>query len=223
MKTHALARPFAWLVTTLALLLAACASGSPQSALDDYARAVERGDAEAAYALLTEAYRERVPFERFEERFTKQREANQKSIVETLERAAGEAAFVDAALPYSEFDALKMTLTRNGWRLEEGLFNFYGQRTPRETLYSFIKAVERRKYDVLMRFVPGAYAESMSPDTIREQFEHSPATIDEMVELLRQNKDNLIKSQGSRAWMEYGQFRIDFVKEDGAWKVEDPD
>lgn len=220
---HRLALPSLLVALVVSLLVAACGGGSPQSTLDAYAAAVDRGDAEAAYALLSEEYRERVPFERFAERFDKVRRSNGAAIVRALEDASGEAAYVDAVLPYNEFDALKLTLTRSGWRIDEGLFNFYGQRTPRETLYSFVKAVERRKYEVLMRFVPMAYAGSMTPDTIRAQFEQSPATVDEMVELLRQNKDNLIKSQGNRAWMEYGQFRIDFIKENGVWKVEDPD
>jgi len=208
----------------LVSLVSGCAGSSPQSTLDAYANAVEEGNAKEAYALLGEDYHERVPFETFAERFEKQRMANGDRIADTLRSAADEASYVDARLPFSEFDALEMSLGDDGWQIESGLFNFYGQRTPRESLHSFIKAVERRKYDVLLEFVPAAYAATMTPETIREQFEADPATIDEMIALLRQSKDGLIQSQGSRAWMEYGgKYRIDFVKENGAWKIEDPD
>lgn len=207
---------------SIATACVACGGQTPQKALDDYASAVSNSDAEAAYALLDAEYHERVSFETFKERFEAYAK-NGEGIVNALEDAAGEAAFVDAALPFTEFDTLDIGLTRSGWRIEGGLFNFYGQRTARETLHSFIKAAERKKYDVLMRFVPDDYAQHMSAEQMQKQFEENPGRIDEMVALLKQNQDNLITTRGSRAEMKYGPYTMEFRKEDGLWKIEDAD
>lgn len=210
-------------ILLFSVLLVACAGSSPQSSLDRYADALEAGDAKAAYALLSEEFRERVPFEEFESRFEVQREAYGEPLVKTLQQAADEPAFIDANLTYSEFDELKMVLTPDGWRLESGLFNFYGQRQPREALLSFIKAIERQKYDVLMQFIPNEYAQFMTVEQVREQFESNPARIQEMVALLKQNKHNDIRIRGNQAQMDYGPYMVTFKKEDGLWKIEDPD
>ncbi len=208
-------------VTSLTMSIA-CHRGAPQDTLGAYARTLDKDDSDAAYALLSEDFKGRVSREKFAERHAAQAEASDE-VVAALGVASGEAAFVDARLPYNEFDVLGMSLAQDGWRIDSGLFNFYGQRTPREALYSFVKAVERRKYEVLVRFVPSTYVQYTTPETIQAQFEGNTARIDEMTALLRQNKDGLIEEQGRRASMDYGPYRIDFVKEDGVWKIEDPD
>ncbi|OIP40084.1 MAG: hypothetical protein AUK47_09100 [Deltaproteobacteria bacterium CG2_30_63_29] len=210
------------LLLPITLTLCACGGQTPQQALNDYAAAVASSDAERAYALLDADYHERVPFETFKERFDAYSKAGE-GIVSALESAAGEPAFVDAALPFTEFDTLDIGLTKEGWRVEGGLFNFYGQRTARETLSSFIKAAERKKYDVLMRFVPTDYAAHMSAEQMQKQFEENPERIQEMIALLKQNQNNLITTRGNRAEMKYGPYTMEFRKEEGLWKIEDAD
>lgn len=200
--------------------LAACGGSSPQSSLDAYAKALSASDAKRAYALLDPKLQEQLPFDDFKKAFDG---FASPSSVEALKRASAEAAYIDARLPLDEFDEVELSLSSSGWQVEKGLFNFYAQRTPRESLLSFLAAAEAQKYELILRFVPAAYAAHMDENTIRRQFESNPAETSEMLTLLRQNQHNLIKTQGSRAWMPYGRFRVDFVKEDGLWKIEDLD
>jgi len=184
--------------------------------------ALERNDAQAAYDALDPDFRERVTFASFQERFDKQRTLR-RQIEPAIRKAARDAAYIDASLTYSDFDTLQMALTPEGWLITDGLFNFYGQRSPREALLSFIKAMENRNYEALLNLAPAEYARRMDASSIAEHLDAAPQRIAEMLELLRQNRDNLIKSQGNRAWMAYGPYRMDFVREDGLWKIEDPD
>ena len=209
-----------FLLSVLAFAQLGCTGGAktPQKVLSAYADAVESGDAGKAYDLLSAEHHERVNIESFEQGFTSSSKA-----AEILRKSADEGATIGAKLPFTDFDTVELQLTENGWVISGGLFHFYGQRTPREALVSFIRAVERRKYDVVMRFIPKQYAQHMSEDMLRNQFEENPAETDDMIARLKENKDNRINVQGDRATMKYGDHQVDFLKEDGLWKIEDPD
>ena len=208
----------------LCLCLAACQSVSPQSTLEAYAEAVKDQDAERAYALLSPAAQEEIDFKDFEASFERQYRTGQKSSAEALREIATQPAFVDALLAYNEFETLQMSLTPDGWRIEEGVSNFYAQRTPREALHSFLQAVERKRYAVIPRFLSAQVAEHSDAASLQAQLESDPIVMLEILVRLRQNLDNEIRTESNEATLHYGEGKaVSFRREDGLWKILDLD
>jgi hypothetical protein len=87
--------------------------------------------------------------------------------------------------------------------------------------------MERKRWDVVMRFVPAADREGMTPDAIRSSFEgegREEAT--RLVAQLRAHLDDPMEEVGDRATLQYGdtdRHTVSLLREDGVWKVEDPD
>src|SRR5688572_7951665 len=47
----------------------------------------------------------------------------------------------------------------------------FPQTTPREAIESFLDAIDARRYDVVLRFIPAKYASTLTEDKIRDEFE----------------------------------------------------
>ena len=63
----------------------------------------------------------------------------------------------------------------------------------------------------------------MDVETIASLLDQDPQRIAEMIALLRINQNNVITVQNDRAWMQYGPFRMTFLREGDLWKIETPD
>ncbi len=85
--------------------------------------------------------------------------------------------------------------------------------------------MERQRYDVVMRMVPDADREGMSEEQMREAWTgEGQEEIDRLLENLKASLDAPIEQVGDRATMPYGdRFTAQLVREDGIWKIEDPD
>jgi hypothetical protein len=101
----------------------------------------------------------------------------------------------------------------------------YDQSTPRAALRSFLRAVEAERYDVVLRFVPNRYRETMTVAKVREQFLGTHAeTTQDIVRRLRENVNAPIQETGDRAEMPYGDRHVvQFTREDGVWRLKDLD
>jgi hypothetical protein len=51
-------------------------------------------------------------------------------------------------------EELVLVLEGDTWRVDAAAIDLYSQRTPRQALVGFLRAVERKRYDVVLRFVP---------------------------------------------------------------------
>jgi hypothetical protein len=215
---------------TLALCLglaAATACGAPSAtrplgAVDAYARALESGDFDRAYDLMSDHYRK----EHSRDDFVKMMRESPRDVKETAERLKSGKRDVDVRATYV-YDDLRdeMILVEEGgaWRIDSNPLDYYPQDTPRAALRSFIRAVELKRWDVLVRFVPKAYA--MSSDQLRGEFEGERAQ--EIADLLRKLKaaldtDSPIQVEGDEARLQYGdRAEIIYKREDGSWKIDD--
>jgi hypothetical protein len=85
--------------------------------------------------------------------------------------------------------------------------------------------MERRRYDVVLRFVPDADLEGMTTERMAEAWSgEGREEIERLLANLRDNLDAPIEIVGDRATMSYGErYAVRFVREDGDWKIEDPD
>src|SRR5262245_30894487 len=51
-------------------------------------------------------------------------------------------------------EKLPMVLENGSWRVDSQPFELYSQKTPRAALRAFVRALERKRYDVVERLVP---------------------------------------------------------------------
>ncbi len=210
------------LLLLLALSLAACSASTPQEAVANYGDAVASDDAEAAYALLAPELRERMDFQAFEAAW-KDRRQGLLPLAEDLKNAPQRKARVSANLPYNDYDTLKLRLGDEGWRITGGVLDVYSQDSPQKALITFVRAVERQRFDILLRLAPSQYARHMTPESLREDFEARKEEIGALVAELKVNLNNPIELRDDRAFLNYGRRQVTFVLEGNAWKIEDPD
>jgi len=198
-------------------------ASNPEAVVRAYAQAVKGGRYGEAYDLMSLEFRRRYDRAEFE-RMLKENNDDARSGLKQLEKRPTEVG-VAAELRYGEGDRLRLVVERGRWKIASNPINFYGQRTPAEALRSFVRAVERRRYDIVLRFVPARWAESMTVEKLRQQWEGEKKG--EVASLLKSLKANLrtpIRITGDTATMPYGdKHEVRFVREDGAWKIEDPD
>ncbi len=213
----------------LALLVAAGACGgrashrTPESALEAFAGALREGDYAAAHRLLAADYRAEVSVDELRDRLERNPEERDE-LARLLARPAGESE-ITAEVPYGDGETLRLRFERGRWRLVGNVFDFYDQSTPRAALRSFVRAIERGRYDVVLRFVPNADREGMTEEHLREAWEGpSRESIARLVENLRASLENPITRTGDHATMPYGdRFTAELLFEDGVWKIQDPE
>ncbi|MEL6177354.1 MAG: hypothetical protein AAFS10_00305 [Myxococcota bacterium] len=206
----------------LFVVVSACGSTTPQDTLSLYATAIDRDQPELAWSLLSPEVREQTDYDTFVlnwERYKKQ----MAPIINSMRSSARSPARVRAKVEYSDYDTLQLRLTKDGWKITDGLFRFYAQDTPRQTVISFVRAMEGRRFDIVMRFIPSEYAQHMTPDDLKADFERRPDEINEMIDALKANMYNPIQTRKDHAYMQYGEREITLVLEGDVWKVEDPD
>lgn len=214
-----------WCLLGTSLVLGGCPRGgsSPTATVDAFAAELESGDWEAAYGRLSESYRRRVPFGEFE-RHVRAHPEEVRELAVAMD-AVDEADAVTARVPFADGDDLELRLEDGHWRIVGNAVDFYDQSSPRAALRSFVRAMERRRYEVVLRFVPDADREGMSVEHMQRAWEgEAREEIERLVVALRENLDRPIEIVGDRATMSYGDSQsVQFVREGDAWKIEDPD
>lgn len=207
------------------VLLVGCPGrqASPESSVRAFAEALEEGRFEAAYRQLGTAYRMRVPYAEFE-RHLREHPGEVRTLVGMMSHV-DETEEVRASVPFPDGDTLELVREDGRWRIVGNAVDFYDQSSPRAALRSFIRAMERRRYDVVLRFVPEADREGMTEEHMAEAWEgDAREEIDRLLANLRSNLDRPIEVVGDRATMTYGDsFTVQFVREGDLWKIEDPD
>ena len=85
--------------------------------------------------------------------------------------------------------------------------------------------MERRRYDVVLTLIPEADREGMSEERMRDTWEgEGREEVERLLANLRAALEDPIEEVADRATMSYGdRFRVQFVRENGVWRIEDPD
>jgi len=205
-------------------LATACPSRpqGPRATLEAYLAALEAGNAGAAFGLMAPEYRERVGREAFAERFSAHRQEARARL--TAARTAGfpEPELL-ARLDVGTGLPVRLVHVDGRWLLADGVLAAYPQDTPRRTLHSFVSALERRRWDVLLRFVPAALRADLDAAALHRHVESEAAEVEAMLQRLRRHLDSPIEQEGDRALLRYEGFEFEMRREDGAWRVVDPD
>ncbi len=217
-----------WAMAGVASIACGCASaqaagGDPSAVLRSYARALEEGRADDAYRLLSDEARRGMSLEAFR-RMVKDNPEEVREIGKSLARPAG-APVVTATLTGPRGEELELVMENGKWKVDLASIDFYAQDTPRHAITGFIRALERKRYDVIMRYVPESHMEGLDAAKLKAAWEgHDKDEIDQVLAALKQALPTAqIEETGERAAMPYGAGTILLVREHGLWKIENFD
>ena len=196
---------------------------NPQSVLRAYALALEEGRADDAYRLLSDEARRGISVDAFR-RMVKDDPEGVREIGHALERPAAPAA-VTATVTSPGGQELHLVLEDGAWRIDASTIDLYAQDTPRHAILGFVRAIEHKRYDIVMRYVPDAHKEGLDPVKLRAAWEgQDKDEIGQVVAALKQALTTAtIEQTGERATMPYGAGAIQLVREHGLWKIENFD
>ncbi len=148
--------------------LAACGASShtPEAALHSYAQALREGKIDKAYGLMSAEFRGKHSKERFAEMVKN----NEAEVEATSNRLSVEKGAVSSRAEVDFGTGEKLELLREGgsWKIATNPLNFYSQSTPRDTVRSFVRAYQFKRWDVMLRFVPSKYRENMTVEMVQK-------------------------------------------------------
>ena len=207
--------------------LVGCAAGSnassPESVLSAYARAIARGQLAEAYGLLSEDAKKTIPFEQFK-RMIQENPEQAQELVRALDRPSTGPARVTAKVTGADGEPLLLVYENGAWRVDGSAIDLYSQAAPESAARSFVRALENKRYDLLLRFVPDSQREGLTEATLRAAWEGEQKQ--DMARLIEALKAALPAARfeivGERATLAYGAGgTMELVREHAAWKVEE--
>lgn len=202
----------------LVLVAAGCAHrppSGPAATVRAFAAAVRAGRVDDAYALMSRDYRR-----------AHDRDAFAKSLGPEAERAAAQLAGrkleLHAEVELGDGQRLSLVEEPEGWRFARDPLDFYPQRTPEEALRSFVRAAQRRRWDVVLRFIPQRYRNTITAQSLKERWEgdHAAELAQQLV-TVRAHLDEPMELSGDEARLPVGERKqVKLVREEGLWKIE---
>lgn len=215
-----------------------CASrATPTDVLQSYADALRDGRMRDAWGMLSAGARASMPYERFEAT-AREHPEEVADAVRAYADLQPEAP-VTAHLELASGETLTLREEGGQWRLDPSALDFYGQHTPAQALRSYVRAVERSRWDVLLRLAPARVREAIAeaaaaagetPEA-RLQAAFGGAESGRAQAVARALRDALDRGRalevaGDRATMAYGtggRSLARLVREDDRWRVEEPE
>jgi hypothetical protein len=196
---------------------------TPEGTAMAFARALNQGKPEDAYALMSQDYKKRVSFQQFKS----QLEGNPQETLE-IGNALGHMhgpAKQTATVVYDDDRELELRREGDHWLIASNIVDYYDQSTPRAALYAFVRALGHKRYDVVMRLIPHADREGITTDRMEQAWSgEQREDVERMLNNLREHLDDPIEIVGDHATMPYGDhLRVQFAREADGWKIEDPE
>ncbi len=202
----------------IALCLAGCATRAPAGAADTlrtFADAVRAHRVDDAYKLMSADYRR-----------THDRDAFARSLGPDVERAAARLQKgrieLRADVELADGERLALVQEPGGWRFAHDPLDIYPQRSPDEALRSFLRAVERKRWDVVLRFIPQRFRATITADTLKERWEGPQAgELKAQLMVVRAHLDEPMELSGDEARLPVGERKqVKLVREEGLWRIE---
>lgn len=191
--------------------------------LRQYSRALEEGRADDAYRMLSEEARRGTSLDTFR-RAVKDDPGEVREMAKALARPTT-APIVTATVTSASGQELLLVLENGKWKVDATAIDLYPQDTPRHAIQGFLRAVKRKRYDVVLKYVPDAHKEGLDAAKLKAAWEgHDKEEIEQVVggvELALPTAT--IEETGDHATMAYGTSTMQLVRERGLWKIEDFD
>lgn len=147
--------------STLGCGASGAAQTGPGDTLRAYAHALEQGRIEDAYALLSAEAKRTMSLEAFR-RAVQENPEDAMEIARAISRPTGDPV-VTATVTVPNGEELLLLYEDGTWRIDAAAVDLYGQATPRQALIGFLRAFERKRYDVVLRYVPDVEKEGLAP------------------------------------------------------------
>jgi hypothetical protein len=225
------------LLVGLSALVLGCASPlhaaptGPSDALAAYSRALATGRANDAYRMLSDEARRSITLDAFA-RMVRENPDDVRELARALGRPAS-VPVVTARVQAPTGESLELVLEDGAWKLDGLALDRYGQSSPRQALEGFLRAYERGRFDVILRYVPdreleggpsgpGEPRESLTAEKLKQAWTGPQReSIDAIVQAIRAALSTaVIEETQDRAAMAYGAGgTVSFVRERGRWKL----
>jgi hypothetical protein len=210
---------------------------SPGETLRAYSKALSEGRADDAYRLLSNEAKRSISLEAFR-RMVAENPEDVADIARALGRP-GSDPVVTATVTAPGGERLELVYEGGRWTIDGTGIDRYGQTTPRQALAGFLRAFERKRFDILMRYVPDAEREGradalwggegegstgLTADKLKEAWTgEQKEYIAGIVQAIRSAMPTArIEQTEDRAAMPYGAGgTVLFIRENGLWKIED--
>lgn len=142
-----------------AVLLLACGSQAavqqgPSETLRAYSQALEQGRVDDAYRLLSDEAKQQMSLDAFR-RAVRENPDEAMDIARALSRPATDPV-VSATATLPNGDEVVLVFEGGAWRIDAAAVDLYAQATPRQAMTGFLRAFDRKRYDIIMRYVPDA-------------------------------------------------------------------
>jgi hypothetical protein len=215
--------------TLLGIVACGCGAAAshptdPSEALRAYSQALEQGRIDEAYGMLSEEARREVSLDSFR-RMATESPAEVREIARAMTRPASPPV-VTASISTPSGDSLLLVYEAGRWHIDGSAIDLYAQVTPRQAVTAFVRAFERRRYDILMRFVPDSKKAGLEAAKLKEAWEGSQRQeLDRIVQAVKSALPTAtFEEAGDRATMPFGAVgTVQLVREHGVWKIEDFD
>jgi hypothetical protein len=146
--------------------IGSCSSGTfdqgPSDTLRAYSRAIQDHRIDDAYRFLSDDAKRSISLEAFR-RAIEESPGDAVEVAQALSRPTGDPV-VTATVSVPTGEELHMVFEGGRWKIDAAAIDLYSQATPRQAIVGFLRAFERKRYDVLLRFVPDAEREGLDDD-----------------------------------------------------------
>src|SRR5262249_37997528 len=119
-----------------------------------------------AYRLLSAEAKSNMSLEAFR-RAVKENPEDALEIARSIARPSSDPV-VTATVSIPSGEELLLVYEGGKWRIDASAVDLYGQTTPRQALLGFLRAYDRKRYDVILRYVPDAEKEGPAPVESRQ-------------------------------------------------------
>lgn len=214
---------------TLGVVGCAHRAAQPPDVVHRFAEAVAAQHWDVAYGLMSGPYRARVSLARFRDDL---RAEPTLVAADAAALAHARVGSVRATVQTSSGSAVSTILESDGWKLDDHPLVAFAQDSPRAALRTFVRALDRRRYDVLLRLIPAGRRVNVTEETLRRTWEGPDAAPHRaLLGRLRASLEEPIIDLGKEAHMPFGtagageaaggEGEVQFLLEDGVWKIDD--
>jgi hypothetical protein len=194
----------------------------PAATLQEFGAALARNDVRAAYALTSADFKRRTSYEAFVAGLGANASDTMATGKRISEQASRVAPRVEVQVPQG--DPVALVLEGGRWRVDGPPPEAWGQRSPRAALRTFVRALGEKRFDIVLRLVPRRHRADLTVDKLRQYWEGHPDDTRALLARLQAALAAPIVESGDEAHMPYGpEQEMVFVREDGVWRIEDPD
>lgn len=217
-------RPSSLLVAACCVVLPsalACGGAStPQGAVDAYRVAIDGGDTDAAYHLLSEQA-QRTTSRRRSDLDVQRRQDAGDAYVRELQRTVEQPAALSAKLAYSPYEAVELAYQNGEWRIVSGVADVDAQSTPAEALRMLVRALETRDAAAMLRLAPAEFRVHMGAADVEAWFASNDDLILAFLDRVGVVAHAAIVERGDVATLRYGARRVELRREGARWVVWD--